>query len=195
MSVTSLHNYLSRNRITKEALLLKMYTLFGWLKVLILTFVWLNHETVCLNLLWLFTLLCHVWWLINNSSFCCRLSATLTVLILIHFGRTTIWCCCCCCWLFSHVRGIWENVRQLIPRQNVFFVGFVLFLVEISLRTLIPLFRSGSVHSGSVSWDNCDQVLSDKLHVSSFPDRFPHYAWIQHSRPTPTLLGQGCMRV
>ena len=52
-----------------------------------------------------------------------------------------------------------------------------LFEVEISSLTLIPLCRPGSVHSGSANWNDCGWVFSDKLHVSSFPDRFPHYAW------------------
>ena len=43
------------------------------------------------------------------------------------------------------------------------------FKVEISLRTLS--------HSGSASGDDCDRVFPDELRVSSFPDRFPHYAW------------------
>ena len=52
-----------------------------------------------------------------------------------------------------------------------------LFLkVEISSRTLISLFRPASVHSGSASCDDCDRVFPDELRVSSFPDRFPHYA-------------------
>ena len=55
---------------------------------------------------------------------------------------------------------------------------FILFfLVEFSTRTLIPLFRPGSVHSGSASWDDCDRVFPDELRVSSLPDRFSHYAW------------------
>ena len=49
--------------------------------------------------------------------------------------------------------------------------------MEISLCTLIPLFRPWSVHSGSTSWNDCGQVFSDKLRASSFPDRSPHYAW------------------
>ena len=56
--------------------------------------------------------------------------------------------------------------------------AFFFLKVEISSRTLIPLIRPGSVHSGSASWDDCDSVFSDELHVSSFPDRFQHYAWI-----------------
>ena len=51
------------------------------------------------------------------------------------------------------------------------------FLMEISSHTLIPFFWPGSVYSDSVSWDGCDWVFPDKLRVSSFPDRFPHYAW------------------
>ena len=35
----------------------------------------------------------------------------------------------------------------------------------------------GSVQSGSVSWDDCDQVFPDELRVikREFPDRFSHY--------------------
>ena len=35
----------------------------------------------------------------------------------------------------------------------------------------------GSVHIGSASWDDCGRMFPYKLRVSSFPDRFPHYAW------------------
>ena len=49
--------------------------------------------------------------------------------------------------------------------------------VEISSRTLIPLLRLGSVHSGSASLDDCDGVFPDELRVSSFPDRFPDNTW------------------
>ena len=57
----------------------------------------------------------------------------------------------------------------------VFF--FFFFKVEISSRTLIPLFTPGSVHSDSASRDDCGWVCPDELRVSSFPDRFSHYAW------------------
>ena len=40
---------------------------------------------------------------------------------------------------------------------------FFFFKVQISLCTLIPLFRPESVHSGSVSWDDCGWVIPDKL--------------------------------
>ena len=48
--------------------------------------------------------------------------------------------------------------------------------MEMSSRALIPLFMTGSVHSGSSSWDDCGWKFPDKLRVSSFPDRFSHYA-------------------
>ena len=54
---------------------------------------------------------------------------------------------------------------------------FSFFEVEISSRTLIPPFSPGSVHSGSASGDDCDRMFPDKLRVTSFPDRFPHYVW------------------
>ena len=44
------------------------------------------------------------------------------------------------------------------------------FKAEISLSTLIPLFTPELVHSGSASYDDCDQVFPEKLRVSSFPD-------------------------
>ena len=53
--------------------------------------------------------------------------------------------------------------------------AFFFFLVEISLCKLIPLFRPGSVNSGSASWDH--RVFPDELRVSSFPDRFLNSAW------------------
>ena len=47
------------------------------------------------------------------------------------------------------------------------------FKVEISLRTLIPFYTPGLVHSGSTSRDDCDRMFPYKLRVSSFPDRVP----------------------
>ena len=48
-------------------------------------------------------------------------------------------------------RELGENVRPFIPRLRFFVVVVFVFEVEIRSRTLIPLFRPGSVHSGSVS--------------------------------------------
>ena len=53
---------------------------------------------------------------------------------------------------------------------------FFFVVVEISSRTLISLLRPGSVHSGSVSWDDCGRVFPDELRVSSFSDMFPYHA-------------------
>ena len=44
------------------------------------------------------------------------------------------------------------------PTCGFFF--FFFFKVEISSCTLVPLFRPGSVHSGSASWDDCGWVFS-----------------------------------
>ena len=57
------------------------------------------------------------------------------------------------------------------------FFSLSCFEVEINSRTLIPLLMPGPIHSGSACRDDCGQMFPDKLHVSSFPDRFPHYAW------------------
>ena len=66
-----------------------------------------------------------------------------------------------CRWLFPRIWGFGENVQQVIPCLHFF------FYVEISLHTLIPLLMSGSVHSGSASWDDCDQVFL-RLHKWDF---------------------------
>ena len=78
-------------------------------------------------------------------------------------------------WLFPHLRGFWDNVWLFIPHLR--FLLLFVFEVEISSHTLIPLFMPGSVHSGSASWDDYDQIFLDKMRVSSFLDKFPHYAW------------------
>ena len=70
-------------------------------------------------------------------------------------------------WFFPPLRGLWEKVWRFIPTCASLFFSF--FKVEISSRTPIPLFRSGSVHSGSASWDDCAHVFPDKLRVSTFP--------------------------
>ena len=97
------------------------------------------------------------------------------------------WCrCCWCCSLISLAWILGECSIMYSPPARFFF-----FSVEICLRTLIPLFVPGSVHSGSASWDDRGQMFPDKLCVSSFSDGFPQYAWTAESRPSPNLLGQG----
>ena len=80
-----------------------------------------------------------------------------------------------------------------IQSPPAFFKFF--FKVEISSHTLSPLFRPESVHSGSASWEDCGKVFPDELRVNLFPDRFHTTPGQRYSQPTPTSLGQGCMRV
>ena len=94
--------------------------------------------------------------------------------------------------------GKWfEQITENLPNHGEFFLAcedfgsvfdhlfpgctfFFFFFCEveiISSRTLISLFMPKSVQSGSASCDDCGRMFPDKLRVSSFPDRFPHYAW------------------
>ena len=75
---------------------------------------------------------------------------------------------------FSSLASIFGECST-IHSPPVLFLFF--FKVEISFHTLIPFFRPGSVHSGSAIRDDCGRMFPDKLLVSSFPDRFPHYVW------------------
>ena len=82
----------------------------------------------------------------------------------------------CVLWIVSYggfflvLRGFLREWSNIHSRLRFFFF----FEVEISSRTLIPLFVPGSVHSGSANWDDYGQMFPDKLRASSFPDRFPH---------------------
>ena len=67
--------------------------------------------------------------------------------------------------------------------------AFFFFEVEISSCTLIPLFKPGSVHSGTASWDDCGKMFPDKFRVSSIPDRFPHYAWTPAQSAHSNFIG------
>ena len=69
------------------------------------------------------------------------------------------------------------------------------FVMKISSRTHIPHFTPGSVHSGSASWDDMGLVFPDLLRMSSFPIGSLTMPGQRHNQPTPTSLGQGCMRV
>ena len=65
--------------------------------------------------------------------------------------------------------------------------------MEISLRTPVPLFRSGSVHSGSqliVSQGSGGQAFLNGLRASLFPRKGFH---TMLGQPTPTSLGQKSM--
>ena len=75
---------------------------------------------------------------------------------------------------FSSLARILEECLTIHSCLRIFF-----FEVENSSCTLISLFRPGAVHSGSASWDNCGRMFLDESRVSSFPYRFPHYAWTE----------------
>ena len=109
-------------------------------------------------------------------------------------------------WLFHRFRWFLENVQPFIPRLHfvvvvvvVVVVCFVfVFEVEISSRTLIPLFTLGSVHRGSASGDDCGRMVPDKLRVSSFPDRFPHCARTAAQSARSNFVGSkvyACLRI
>ena len=74
-----------------------------------------------------------------------------------------------------------------------FLFCFCVFDVEASSCAVIALFRTGSVHSGSASRDDCGRAFPDELRIISLigSQTLPR----QHSQPTPTSLGQGCMCV
>ena len=78
--------------------------------------------------------------------------------------------------------------RSTIHSPTALFFPFF-FKVEVRSCTLIPLFRPGSVRSGSESWDNCDCEFPDKLHVSLCPDKFPHYAWTAAESAHSNFIG------
>ena len=104
-------------------------------------------------------------------------------------GTHGVWWWWWCWWLFPRLRGFWQNVRPLIPCLRFYFW----FLeVEISSPALIPLFMPGSVHSGSASWDDWGRMFPDKFRVSSFPDRFPQYAWDFVGSKVYACLGVSC---
>ena len=95
----------------------------------------------------------------------------------------------------SHAR-IWGECSTTDSPPMLFFFLLVVFFLSIygdRSCALIPLFKPGSVHSGSVSRDNCGRVFLDELHVSSFHDSSHTIPGQRHSQPTPTSLGQGCM--
>ena len=79
------------------------------------------------------------------------------------------------------VRGFWENVRQFILRLWFFVFCFCLFVcffeVEISSRTLIPLFCQDQSTVAQRTETTVTEIFPDELRVSSFPGWFPHYAW------------------
>ena len=108
--------------------------------------------------------------------------------------------------------------------DDSFLPVLLLFLSGDQLTHTSSLLSPESVHSGSANWDDCGQVFSDELYVSSFPflvqnqstvvqqtemtvakcfliscmwAHFPHRFphSRHHSQPTLTSLGQGGIHI
>ena len=94
-------------------------------------------------------------------------------------------------WLFPRVRGFRRMFDNSIPACAFFFF----FKVKISLGTLIPLLRLGSVHSGSASLDHCGRVFPVTCVWAHFLVSSQTMPAQRHSQLTPTSLGEGCVRV
>ena len=96
--------------------------------------------------------------------------------------------------VFLACEDFWRRFSDSFPACT-FLLLLLLNQVVVSWCALIPHFRLGSVRSGSVSWGNYGQAFYDELCVSSFSLIVSHTVPVQHSQPTPTSSGQGCMRV
>ena len=77
------------------------------------------------------------------------------------------------------IRGECLTIYSLPALLKKIFFYVVVVEMDFSSCTLIPLFMLGSVHNGSTSWDDCGWMFPNKLHVSSFLDRFPHCAYME----------------
>ena len=64
--------------------------------------------------------------------------------------------------------------------------------VETSLRTLISLFMTGSVHSGSERQDGCGWMFPDRLCGSLLPDTHTHKNWTESLMVYVTVNIHGC---
>ena len=95
-------------------------------------------------------------------------------------------------WLFPCLQEFWENVLPFLPRLG--FILFYFFKWRLDRALYFHSFMPGSVHSGSVSGDECGWVFPDVFFgMTLFPDRFPHYAWT--AAQSAHSLGQGCTSV
>ena len=105
-------------------------------------------------------------WSLGNQRRCSDL------LFIITKPRTTKWACTDSSTLTYTI--IKQTTGGILQGNKPFFSVFKWRLA----RTQIPLFTPGSVHSSLASWDDCCWLFPDKLHVSSFFDRFLYYPWI-----------------
>ena len=110
------------------------------------------------------------WWMLWNCHFCA---------VVVAFS------------LHTRIGREIMNQCQSVP----FFCLIFFFLMEISLRTPVPLFKPGLVDDGLDSWVNYGWAFPDKCFLwAGFPDSF-HCVPGQQSQPTQTLLGEGRMGV
>ena len=96
-------------------------------------------------------------------------------------------------WHFSSLARIsGESLTIHFPAASFFF-----FLVEISSRTPLPLFLGQDQSTMAQRTEmTVAEFFPDRLRVRSFSFIGSHTPPGQlHSKPTPTSLGQGCMRV
>ena len=93
-------------------------------------------------------------------------------------------------------RDIFLACKEFGGRFDDSFPACTFFKTEISWHSSIPLFRPGSVHGGSASWDDCGQASPDESHVSLFSSVIGSNTMLGLcSQPTPTSLGLACMPV
>ena len=75
---------------------------------------------------------------------------------------------------FSSLARIWGKCLTIL-RFSFSFFSF--FEVEISSRTLIHFLCQSQSTVAQWAETTVAELFSDKLHKTSFPDRFLHYAW------------------
>ena len=122
----------------------------------------------------------HVYRVLLISPLSINLSYVYWALLFINLSFVVcVTCTNVCWWWWLFVSGEFSTIHS---PPALFFL-----IVEISSRTLIPLFMPGSVHSGSVSWDHCGRMFPDKLHVSSFLESSHTLPGQWHRHPTLTL--------
>ena len=102
--------------------------------------------------------------------------------------------------LFPRLRGLWGKGSTIYSPPALFF--FFFFSLTWRLACAHQFHSLGSVQSGSASWGYCGRVFPDELRMGSWRIAYGLVRLISshtvpglHSHPTPTSLGQGCMRI
>ena len=86
-----------------------------------------------------------------------------------------------------HTRILAEGLTQHFPPVHFFFFKWR------SAHAHQFNFRPGSVHSGSVSWDNCGWTFSDELHASFFAWKAPTLCLNSTDSPLNTSSDLKCV--